>query len=54
MGAWSLLLAFGLGLVFLGLFTHWSIIVVGALLPFVPVVAEIIRRRSGRRTDRNG
>ncbi|MCK6370530.1 MAG: hypothetical protein L6Q83_04230 [Gammaproteobacteria bacterium] len=48
MGAWSLLLAAGLCLVFLGLFTHWSISLAGALLPFAPVIAELIRRRRRR------
>ncbi len=48
MGAWSLLIAVGLGLVFLGLFTHWSIILIGALLPFVPVLMELVRRRRER------
>lgn len=51
MGAWSLLLAFGLCLVFLGLFTHWSIILIGALLPFVPVILELARRRRIRGGD---
>ena len=50
MGPWSLLIMLGLLLVFLGLFTHWSIILLGALLPFVPVVAEIVRRRR-RKSD---
>lgn len=45
MGAWSLLLGLGLALVFIGLFTHWSVMVLGALLPFVPVVVELVRRR---------
>jgi hypothetical protein len=45
MGAWSFLLALGLLLVFVGLFTHWSILLIGALLPFVPVVSELLRRR---------
>ncbi|WKZ13256.1 MAG: hypothetical protein QY320_04575 [Gammaproteobacteria bacterium] len=45
MGAWSLLLAIGLCLVFLGLFTHWSIMAFGAALPFIPVVMELIKRR---------
>ena len=31
MGAWSLLIAFGLLIAFAGLFTHWSLIVLGAL-----------------------
>lgn len=51
MGAWSLLLAAGICLVLVGLFTHWSISLLGALLPFVPVVREVIRRR---RSSRNG
>ena len=45
MGAWSLLIVVGLLIMFVGLFTHWSIILLGALLPFAPVIAEIIRRR---------
>lgn len=48
MGAWSLLLGIGLTLVFVGLFTHWSIMLIGALLPFVPVVSELLRRRQRR------
>lgn len=49
MGAWSLLLAAGLGIVFVGLFTHWSLILVGALLPFVPVLLELRKRRRDAR-----
>lgn len=45
MGAWWLLIMTGLLLVFLGLFTHWSIILIGAVLPFVPIALEVIRRR---------
>lgn len=48
MGAWSMLIALGLLLVFTGLFTHWSLIVIGALLPFVPVVMELVKRRRQR------
>lgn len=48
MGAWSFLIALGLFLVFVGLFTHWTIILLGALLPFVPVLLELVRRRSRR------
>jgi hypothetical protein len=50
MGAWSLLLGTGIVLVFIGLYTHWSIMLIGALLPFVPVVSELIKRR--RRNSR--
>ena len=45
MAAWSLLIVTGLLLMFLGLFTHWSIIVIGAVLPFVPIALEVLRRR---------
>jgi len=45
MGAWSLLISLGLLLVIVGLFTHWSLILAGALLPFLPVLAELRRRR---------
>jgi hypothetical protein len=48
MGAWSILLATGLLIAFLGLFTHWSLIVIGALLPVVPVATELVRRRRNR------
>jgi hypothetical protein len=45
MGGWTILLAIGFGLMFIGLVTHWSLIVLGALLPFVPVVAALRKRR---------
>lgn len=45
MGGWALLLATGFGLMFLGLVTHWSLILLGALLPFLPVVAALLKRR---------
>jgi hypothetical protein len=48
MGAWSFLLALGLFVVFVGLFTHWSIVLLGAVLPFLPVVSELLRRRRSR------
>jgi hypothetical protein len=45
MGLWSLLIALGLLVAFLGLFTHWTIIALGAALPVLPVVLELVRRR---------
>ncbi len=48
MGAWSLLIMLALLVVFIGLFTHWTVMLAGALLPFVPVIAEILRRRRQR------
>lgn len=45
MGGWFSLIALGLCLVLIGLYLHWSVILLGALLPFIPVVAEWLRRR---------
>jgi hypothetical protein len=47
MGSWLWLIAVGLFLVLIGLYIHWSVVLLGALLPFLPVVAELLRR--GRR-----
>ena len=51
MGSWSLLLAVGIFLVLVGLFTHWSLVVAGALLPVLPLVAELLRRRRRSEAD---
>lgn len=48
MGAWSMLLALGLTMVIVGLYTHWSISLIGAILPLWAVVAELRRRRRSR------
>jgi hypothetical protein len=45
MGGWTVLLAIGFSLIFLGLSTHWSLIVLGAALPFVPVILALWKRR---------
>ena len=44
MGAWYFSIGVSLLLVFIGLYTHWSIILLGALLPFVPLVTFLINR----------
>lgn len=49
MGSWLWLIALGFFVVLIGLYIHWSVVLAGALLPFIPVVAELIRRRNGRR-----
>ena len=46
MGGWFWLIALGLFLVLIGLYLHWSVVLLGALLPFIPVVAELLRRRN--------
>jgi hypothetical protein len=48
MGSWYIGLAAGLFLVLIGLYTHWTIVLCGALLPFVPLVTLLLRRRRGR------
>ena len=45
MGSWYMGLAAGLFLVLIGLYIHWSVVLVGALLPFVPIVTFLLRRR---------
>jgi hypothetical protein len=44
-GAWYLSIGASLLLVFIGLYTHWSIILLGALLPFAPLVIFLMNRR---------
>jgi len=48
MSAWFWLIALGLCVMLLGLYLHWSIVLLGGLLPFVPITAELIRRRRRR------
>jgi hypothetical protein len=42
-------LALALLLVFLGLFIHWTVLLAGAIWPFVPLVRELLRRRRSSR-----
>lgn len=49
MAGWFWLIALGLFLVLTGLYIHWSVVLFGALLPFVPVLAELLRRRRNRK-----
>ncbi len=44
MGAWYLSLGGSLMLMLIGLYTHWIVILVGALLPFVPLVSYLLQR----------
>jgi hypothetical protein len=44
------MIALGIFLVLVGLYIHWSVVLAGALLPFIPVIAELQRRRRARRT----
>jgi hypothetical protein len=49
MAGWFWLIALGLFLVLTGLYIHWTVVLFGALLPFLPVLAELLRRRRNRR-----
>lgn len=49
MGSWLWTIALGLFLVLIGLYIHWTVVLAGALLPFLPVLAELQRRRRARR-----
>lgn len=44
MAGWFWLLALGLFLVLAGLYIHWTVVLLGALLPLVPIIAEWLRR----------
>ena len=49
MGAWYLSLAGSLVLVLIGMYIHWSVVVVGLFLPFVPMISFLLSRRAERR-----
>lgn len=48
MGAWYLSLAVSLFLILLGMTTHWTVMLAGLLLLFVPVVSMLYERRRKR------
>lgn len=48
MGSWFLVLSLSLLVVLVGLYIHWSVVLLGALLPFIPVLSALRERRSSR------
>lgn len=48
MGAWYLSLAVSLLLILLGMVVHWSIMLMGLLLLFIPLISALLDRRRGR------
>ncbi len=48
MGAWYLSLAVSLFLILSGIFIHWSVVMVGLMLPFVPMISIVLERRRQR------
>jgi lipid-A-disaccharide synthase-like uncharacterized protein len=49
LGTWYLSLAGSLFLVLIGMYIHWSVVVLGLLLPFLPMVSFLLARRTERR-----
>jgi len=52
-GRWYLVLLISFLLILIGLFSHWSILLAGALLPFVPMLGLLLRRRRQRLSPRH-
>jgi hypothetical protein len=50
-GTWYLSLAISLFLVLIGLYIHWSVVLLGLLLPFIPMVSFLMMRRAARKRD---
>jgi len=49
MGTWFISLSASLVIVLIGLYIHWSVVLAGALLPFLPLLTELLRLRQSRR-----
>ena len=52
MGHWYLVLFCCFCLAMFGLFTHWSLLLIAAMLPFIPMLSLLLRRRRERRNVR--
>jgi len=52
MGAWYLSLVVSLFLILIGMYIHWSVVLAGLLLPFVPMIS-IVRSRRRKRAEGN-
>jgi Zn-dependent protease with chaperone function len=50
-GTWYLSLAASLFLVLIGLYIHWSVVAVGLLLPFIPMLSYLLMRRARRKRE---
>jgi Mn2+/Fe2+ NRAMP family transporter len=51
MGTWYLSLAACIFLIFIGMFLHWSIVMLGLILPFVPMTLLVLKRRRERKIN---
>ena len=48
MGTWYLSLAVSLFLILVGIYIHWTVVMAGLLLPFVPMISILLERRRRR------
>ena len=51
MGTWYLSLVVSLLFILIGMYIHWSVVLVGLILPFIPMVSFVRSRRAQRRRD---
>jgi len=49
LGTWYLSLAASLTLILIGMYIHWSVVVFGLFLPFIPMLSFVLSRRAERR-----
>jgi len=49
LGTWYLSLAGSLLLVLVGMYIHWSVVVIGLFLPLIPMLSFVLARRAERR-----
>ncbi len=54
MGTWYLSLVVSLLFILIGLYIHWSVVVFGFILPFIPMVSFVLSRRAERRRVERG
>jgi hypothetical protein len=54
LGTWYLSLAASLLVILIGMYVHWTVVVAGLLLPFVPMVTFVLARRAERRAAASG
>ncbi len=52
MGSWFLVLSLSFLVVFFGLYIHWTVVLLGALMPFLPVLSALRERRARGETGR--
>jgi hypothetical protein len=55
MGSWYLSIGMSLLLILVGLSIHWSVVLLGCLLPFLPMLSFLVSRNAARRqSERDG